>query len=273
VKTRQFHRLHNLPAARRFEMLSEGLDHLHTQIERFANELDRCGTVDMVQASVLLRSVAREEAGKFFILVDSCRTDQRNHAAITDHLRAAGQHLPKLIAAQVADYSIGSQQEMLGAIDLHRQQYHLDGPNGADFIMPNFLTTERENALYVDLVDYDGELEWVGPDERLWGAETVPKPVRLVLALHQIGVTTPPGLELMNEVWSTFDPTANTNNSHWAALNASFVERLDPDSDPEVVRATIRHWPRPLVGLDIGLNKVDLTDLKGKRALLKTQLV
>jgi hypothetical protein len=277
VKTRQFHQLMSFGVAKRLEMLSDGLDQIVGYLGELADELTACGEHRLVRSSVLLRNVTREETGKFLILVDSCRTSRRNQRAITDQLTRAGDHLSKLIYAQIADYSLGSQKELTEAVELHRKQYHLDGPNGADFIMPNWLITEREAALYVDLVDYDGVLEWSGPFDRFGSAENVPKAVLLVLALHRIGATSPTGLQHMYEIWRDFDPTTPSHHSEWVALNRAFVDRLAPAGDDEATAAAqfvIREWPMPMVGIDVGLSEVDLDHLRTMReAELQAQLI
>lgn len=124
---------------------------------------EACNESSSFRAARLLRNVGREEAGKFLILIDAYRSPASDQAALSRQFGRAKDHLSKLVYAQVADYSIGSQSEMLSAVAKHRQALYLEGWNGYEEILRNELLMERESAMYTDLVDIDGELGWWEP--------------------------------------------------------------------------------------------------------------
>src|SRR6266550_9060606 len=157
MKTRQFRQLAGMSFKQRLPLLVRGLDAVAANVRRLAGERETCAEAGAHQAAELLRNVAREEAGKFLVLIDTCRAPVGDDATISRQFDRAGNHLAKLIYAQIADYSIASQPELLRAIDLHRQALYLDGPNDFDWIFPNELLAEREGALYVDLVESEGK--------------------------------------------------------------------------------------------------------------------
>lgn len=154
--------------------------------------------------------------------------------------------------------------------DLHRRQYHLDGPNDYDFIMPNWLISEREDALYVDLIEHEGELAWSSPFEQMRPAP-IPKSVYLALALQQIGAASTAGLNLMSDIWRDFDPEVPSHHTSWVARNRQFVEALAPTADggglATAAQLVIREWPMPMVNIHVELDEVDLEDLRAERAV------
>jgi len=65
-------------------------------------------------------------------------------------------------------------------MERERRRFYLDGPNGIDWIFPRAISTDREQAMYVDYVkDFTdvsgGERLWISPADichsrrsRLW---------------------------------------------------------------------------------------------------------
>jgi len=278
MRTRQFKQLAGKGFTQRLPLLIEGLAAIATNVRRIAAELDVCVDAQAYRAAELLRNIGREKAGKFLILIDSCRSPGSPQATISRQLDRAGNHLAKLIYAQVADYSIASQPELLRAIDGHRQKLYLDGPNDYDWIFPNELITERENALYVDLVESEGVLGWSSPrnDER---PVTAPKSLRLVEAIMNTGIVSQPGLTLLQEAWRGFDPTADTHHNEWArrsraALEAFAAQHEVCDDWGNAAGWVAYEWPMPMVALDIAEVTVTAEELSKRReALHKASMV
>src|SRR5437588_7855023 len=121
VKTRQFKQLAGKGFIQRLPLLVEGLEAIATNVGRIASEMDIWTQAGAYRAAEMLRTLGREESGKFLILIDSCRAPDSDQATISRQFERAGKHLAKLIYAQMADYSIASQRELLRAIDQHRQ--------------------------------------------------------------------------------------------------------------------------------------------------------
>ena len=213
--------------------------------------------------------MGQEEAGKFLVLIDSCRSPSSDASTIACQFDRARNHLAKLIYAQIADYSIASQEELLGAVERHRQALHLDGPNDFDWIFQNELIAEREGALYVDLVESEGELLWSAPSDSL-GPQPVSGSVRLVLALLQTGLVSVDGLRILQDAWKGFDANARTKYSEWAqrttaALDAYAASHPVGAGWEAAAGWVIELWPMPMVELDLSEVKVPIKDLAEQR--------
>jgi AbiV family abortive infection protein len=261
MKTRQFKQLAGKGFDQRLPLLIEGLEAIATNVGRIAAEHDVCAKAGAYKAAELLRVVGREEAGKFLILIDSCRAPESHPEAISRQFSRAGNHLAKLIYAQIADYSIASQNELVRCVNWLRPALHLDGPNDIDWIFPNTLIAERESALYVDLVDSEGVLSWASPLE-FDHAMAIPRSVRLVQTVMKTGIVCLDGLSALQDAWRSFDATTDTHCADWArrsrvALEA-FAEGRSVGSDwGEAAGWVIELWPMPMVEIDI--SQIDVT--------------
>jgi AbiV family abortive infection protein len=143
MKTRQFKKLAGLSPARRASLVVEGLVGIGDNVGRLVEELEKCNAAGAYRSARLLRNVGREEAGKFLVLIDAWRALDADAKTISRQFARAGAHLSKLIYAQIADYSIASQSELVDAVNRHRQGSYLDGPNDHDWIFRNDLLSER----------------------------------------------------------------------------------------------------------------------------------
>lgn len=254
VKARQFHRLAGLPKRQCQQLVLEGLHSLGENIATIAKELEVCNEARSSRAARLLHNVGKEEAGKFLLLIDAWRSPSSDQARIARQFRRAGDHLSKLIYAQVADYSIGSQGELLGAVDRHRQALHLDGPNDYDWIFRNALLMERETALYVDLVETEGGLSWWAPCD-IALPMSVPDSVRLVQELLTTGLVSLEGLDALSSAWTEFDAHTDSHCSEWRARTEEALLQF-PDNVVDghwrpSARFVADRWPMPMVEVEI----------------------
>ena len=272
MKTRQFKQLAGRGFEQRLPLLLEGLQAIAQNVDAIAAEFQICANAGAFRAAELHRIIGQEEAGKFLVLIDSCRAPHADGATISRQFGRAGNHLAKLIYAQIADYSIASQRELLRAIDRHRQALHLDGPNDFDWIFPNELIAERESALYVDLVESEGVLGWSSPPE---SEEPLPLPrsIRLVQALVRTGIVSQDGLPILQDAWRGFDPTIDTRYDDWAGRSAAALEsfaagRTVSDDWGEAAGWVVELWPMPMVALDIALVEVTAEELAERRESL-----
>lgn len=243
-------------------MVLDGLALIASNVSRLAESLERCADVGAHPSARLTYNAGREEAGKFLALVDLYRAPQAGQGTVAKHVRRCGNHLAKLLYAQIADYSIASQGELVRAVDRHRQGLYLDGPMDFDFIFRNDLISEREHALYVDLVDSEGELEWWGPRQERGMPLPVPPCMRLVKSIVAVGVVSHEGLMALSNVWGDFDPMADSHCSDWIARTREALIAL-PQSAKQVDNWSnhsgfvANRWPMPMVELE--LDEIDLT--------------
>jgi AbiV family abortive infection protein len=272
VKTRQFKQLGGMALMQRLPLLVQGLEAVAANVRRIAAERVVCAEAGAHHAAELLRNLGREEAGKFLVLLDTCRAPASAPATISRQFDRARIHLAKLIYAQIADYSIASQRELLRAVDMHRQRLYLAGPNDFDWIFPNELIAEREGALYVDLVDSEGELGWSNPPEDA-GPLDLPKSIQLVGALSETGIVSTSGLLLLQDAWRGFDPHTETHYGEWAKRSRATFKALTAEVTvtghrTEAARLAIELWPMPMVEFDLTMVEVSPEEMAKRREAL-----
>lgn len=269
MKTKQFPQLAGLAPERRVSLVVEGLEAIGANVVKLAAELEQCGEAGAYRAARLLYNVGREEAGKFLVLIDAYRAPDAEPATISNQFKRAGDHLSKLLYAQVADYSIASQEELLRVVSGLRDERYLDGPTDCDWIFPNELLFERENALYVDLVDTEGELQWWVPHDE-WRPEPVPRCMRLVQALLATGLVSSSGLEALPDAWTGFDPHQDSSCGEWARRTRHVLEafpdhNIQDDGWSGTASFVADRWPMPMTQLDVSKRKVSVEELEAER--------
>lgn len=269
VKQRQFHRLAGLSRTERERLILEGLAAVGANVVAIATELEVCNEARAFRAARLLHNVGREEAGKFLVLIDGWRSADSDQAVMSRQFRRAGDHLCKLIYSQIADYSIGSQSELLSAVETHRQSLHLDGPNDVDWIYRNELLMEREGALYVDLVENEEDLSWWTPND-IELPYAVPRPMRLVQEILSTGLVSHDGATALRSAWAGFDAHSDSQSSEWTERTAEALRRLP---ERNVVDGRWRagawfvadRWPMPMVEIEIEQVSVGVEALAAER--------
>jgi hypothetical protein len=171
----------------------------------------------------------------------------------------------------MADYAIASQAELRRAIDQHCQKFFLEGPSGFDWILPNELIALRENPLYVDFIEVDGDLFWSSPVDQ--GVRAIPKSIRLVAALTRSGIVSTVGLQELMNAWSGFDPEEDTHCSEWqrrsrVALDVLASKQAVADDFDAAARLVVDLWPMPMVELVINQPEMRIEAMKAKRDAL-----
>ena len=272
MKTRQFQQLAGVPRADRADLVLEGLRAIAENVGALASELKKCNEARALRAAELVYNAGREEAGKFLILIDVWRSPGAGQRVISRQFWRAGDHLSKLIYAQMADYSIASQAELLNAINRHRQGLYLDGPTDYDWIFRNDLLTERERALYVDLVDSEGSLEWWPPSDNEIEL-SIPFSMRLVTELMSTGLVAADGLRVLKDAWTGFDPHHDSHCQDWhertlAALMAFPHKNFQDGKLTSSGSFVVTRWPMPMVELVIEMEKLTIQELQAQRETL-----
>lgn len=247
----------------------EGLLTIGENVAVIAEEMESCNEAGAFRAARLLYNVGREEAGKFLILIDAYRAPHSDQVTISRQFGRARDHLSKLVYAQMADYSIGSQEELVSAVTDHRQALYLDGLNGYEWIFRNELLLERESTLYTDLVETDGELSWWRPyDCEL--PVSVPRSMQLVASLITAGIASVEGLGALRMVWSGFNPQNQSHSSDWTARTTRALHEVSrgKHEDGQWQDAAVlvqRRWPMPMVELPVEEERVDIDTLMAER--------
>ena len=168
-------------------------------------------------SAAILGTLATEEAAKVLILLDavrcpSNRTDDRRRT-----LLRWNNHLWKGIYAGACNGKLFHQHfaDVEKFVSDESALFYLDGPADYEWIFPNPILAKREQGMYVDYVvdltdPVSAEPWWSGPYET--EIEYRPSPcLRLVAELSSAGITTAAGLEVVAEVWRTFEPQSQTS--------------------------------------------------------------
>ena len=272
--------LARFPDNRLFEQVSEGI----ALIVENAISLDESAAClyreNHIRASNIIRGFAEEEAAKVLILIDfvRCPNNAEQRAQVLKHFYG---HVAKRIYAMVCSYpTISTFGELCTFVEQESRIYFLDGPNGVDWIFPNALKSEREQALYVDFVqgitEDNGEHWWqtpVVPQLDRFGYKT-PDCVRLSAALSQVAASSPEGLAEIANAWREFEPDKETDRIELCefigCMLDSLVKRNHGAPDESTSRLIASTWTFPMWSLTINepqphRNAQDLKTLREER--------
>ena len=251
--------LAQFPDNRLFKEVAEGIPLIVQNAIGFDEAAQRLHEQQQFRVSEIIRGFAEEEAAKVLILIDLVRCPSTPELKKETAKRYYG-HVGKRIYATVCSYPrIGSFKEFCELVETESRPYYLDGPNRVDWIFPNSIVAEREQALYVDYVrditDERGDYFWRVPvpsasDQR---AYETPDCVRLGHALAEAGARSPEGLAIIANVWRGFKPEPETDRSELRGLITHTLARLpqNRESAGDGPALIISHWPFPLWSLTI----------------------
>lgn len=275
MKSRQFAQLAGVSQKRRDTLLLEGLYLIADNVERLALEVDQCDSAGACRAAELTYNAGREEAGKFLILADLFRAPHLARKDLKPQLIRTKDHLAKLLYAQMADYRIADEDELFRMVAIHKQELYLDGPTGADFIFRNDLLTQREDAMYVDLIESEGDLAWSGPTEhRLHGVADC---MRLAVAIRDCGLLTADGIAALRQAWDGFHPNPDaehlqTHATNWQDRTRQAVASLRAATTPNKSRSAkfvIDRWPMPMVDVPLQMERHKPEEMAARRQQLE----
>jgi len=252
------------------------------QVNVLEDDVQSIKNLRVHRAHSLLRSVAREEAGKFLVLLDMYRCPEADQSLRSRQYSRAGNHLAKLIYAEAADARIASQEEMLRLVNFCRQGLYLDGPNDYDLIFRNQPLQDRDSVLYVDLLEVEDsvkqELIWWQPyldsssdpplpngDEvHIWRSST-PQSVKLVHTIDASGLLTETGLAALSDAWAGFDAREDSHCTDWQTRTGSAFKIASLPIADEAIREIADLWPMPLVEIDLSEIQINVEDLVEER--------
>lgn len=227
-----------------------------------------------VRGAAPLRALAEEEAAKFLILLDAARCPRKPPGALAAHLKRFSNHLARGLYVEAYEGRPADLGEVRKYVDLLRRSHYLDGPNDVDWIFRNSVLAQREERLYVDLVEYEEEARWFSPsrldDIHLLDWSTA---LRLVDAAERLGFATSLGLQRVAGIWRGVDLDDST---HWLTardLNHQTVGSLEDAGVSERAtqadaRLAVDHWLFPLYSLDMSPVEVSLEELRQLRESL-----
>ena len=271
MEVRQFHKLANRPDEI-LPLLAQGLAAIAEHCRALETAAEHSYEAKQYRAAAILRSVAFEEAGKFLILLDAVRLGRADKELLVKQLRRAADHPSKGLYASAIDCRPADLKRLRSILEIERKTFYLDGPNDVDFIFRNSILAEREEAIYVDLVEDEKSLIWHSParnDEHSVGFTRAC--VFLVTALEDLGVCDHNALDVIAQIWNGFVPDETTswtiiremNDETFQALNSKGL--VNPNVNDRSLHFFPDWWTFPLHHEDLSAIKVKKADLVVRR--------
>ncbi len=251
-----------------FEEVSNGMRAVLANAQGLLDDSSILRCAGRFRAEDLLKRVAEEEAAKYFILLDAVRTD-RQALEFNSQLSRFNEHLAKGLYAGYQWTSPASYGESLSFLERERQELYLDGPNDVDWIFFNDILREREEALYVDYIENNGEHQWHEPraSTTIAGFDAAPRSVSFASELHRAGFDSPEALATIAGIWRgvRFQPEDHWQRCHEINLRTlkelASLNLLSEEGVAQSGRIAWR-WLFPLSHADLRRITVRRADLK-----------
>jgi len=272
--------LDQLDDDRLFRTLSRGLTLIQANATAIVQQAATLATQQQVTGPRILRAIGDEEAGKFLILMDAARCPRNPPGTLGRHLRklvGVNAHLAKGIYAE-------SSNGLMGTLGAHREwiqeqckAYYLDGPNDVDWIFRNQILQRREEAIYVDYVENDGDHSWWSPSRyetgtgAAFGLDTPSRAIRLIDAMVAAGMTSPEALTIIAARWRGITLSDDLQHFRVFDLNRETLQmlvdaRLVQQQEGADYQRIIEAWPSPLHDIDIRLSPDNQQELRERQA-------
>jgi hypothetical protein len=274
MKTKAIKDLCRLPDKQLFEMVSKGLSLIVDNAHHIEQDSHILTAKKRPQGYKILQSFAAEEAAKFFILIDAVRCPRQPAKVFSRQLSYFDQHLAKGIYSYyfwLRPHDFGKVREW---IESETKEYYLDGPEGFDWIFRNEIIRKREEIIYVDFVESDGQNYWTSPGDYrvrpilpIGPASEIPV-LKLARLVHGLGCTTPGGLEQIAKLWRK---VSMKDDFDWKKLREMNIHTLRVLENQDLFSKTppqettsfiVDRWLFPLYSLDLGKVKVDKNELR-----------
>jgi AbiV family abortive infection protein len=220
------------------ETVSEGLPLIWDNAAALWNEAQEIAHLGNRRAVGILQLFAEEEAAKSLLLFDAVRCPQARKDEFRRLVRGFGNHLAKGIYVKYYGSRPANLKEVKTIVDLERREVYREGDYG-EFIAPNSILYMREKRLYVSYVrEDDNRHGWHQPyhPDLLFGDIVPSAIIRMVEALHSLGLFSKEGLEIVREHWDHIDledPVAGDSlqtdpakNVHWGEARDWNIEML-----------------------------------------------
>ncbi|MCH7745706.1 MAG: AbiV family abortive infection protein, partial [Chloroflexi bacterium] len=234
------------------------IGHILNNANRIEQDAKMLAENDRFDGGSILRLFVEEEAAKVLILMDAVRCPRDNKRLFSRQLGYFNDHLAKRIYAQACYSSPATFGELKDFVESHRQKFYLDGPNDVDWIFPNWLTSSREQTIYVDYVDTGEGHIWLKPIENSAIVPNDPLELRLAKALVDSGFTSPEALSLIADIWRQTSmcpefPWTKLRDLNKKTLDEMQVKNLLHDQSLEVHETIAESWLFPMYSLDLKL--------------------
>lgn len=269
MKVKQMRRLEQIPFEDRLELIQEGLVLIAKNVDTLLSESEKVWQ-SAPRAFLLLRSLAEEESGKAFILVDYVRPPRGvTRVQLSAHLSQVYSHLARGIYAEYYETHPATFGEVVEFVERQRVSYYLDGMEGFEWIFRNRIMQRREEAMYVDLVDVERELRWEAPDFTVKQFMTpTPRITGLLISMVCSGLLSARGLSVLRDIWASEELTTETSWQRCVAANRRFLDQMceaGVDVPKNLANHVKNHFSFPLSQVDLSEKKIDYKELENHR--------
>lgn len=271
MKHRAIKDLNQLKDENLFHEISTGLEKIHENCVELNDSSIYLLEHKNYRAYKIIDAIAKEEAAKYLILIDALRCPRKNQKEITRQLAKFNDHMAKGIYAELCGWRASTYKELCGYIKNELDEFYLDGPMDIDWIFRNSIISKREEAFYVDYVQYDNQHDWLTPkpDPRI---SVVPSSsnsavIGLIKALHNIGIGNIESITNFSKFWRGFEFTDNTHYQEFRKANIECLELLDKNGllnqvEDDQYNLVINSLPFPLYREEMKEKKISIAMLK-----------
>lgn len=271
MKHRQFKALASQADAQLFPIVSEGLRLIAQNAARLCEDAEHLENSGRSLSAAHLENSAREEFGKFLVLLDSVRCPRASQQVLSEHLAKCSNHLAKGFYADICDLNFSSLEEVERYASTRLRSHFLDGPTGADWTFRNDIIARREDGMYVDFVEVDGEYRWSNPTPTTLQRTLSSPPVvlSLVNAFLSSGFTSSAALKVVAQKWRAIQPATCKSRFELDEHNQDTLDLLDAagllQGTPQEWTLIARNWQFPLYTLPLREIPRSTSDLEAER--------
>ena len=273
MKHRAIKNLNQLKDEDLFQEISTGLEKIYENCVELNDSSTYLLENKNYRAYKIIDAIAKEEAAKYLILIDALRCPRKNHKEITRQLAKFNDHMAKGVYAELCGWSASTYKELCEYIESELNEFYLDGPMDVDWIFRNSIISKREEAFYVDYVQYDEKHDWLTPksdpriSELLAPSSSNSAVISIIKALHDIGVGNIESIKIFSKFWRKFEFTDDTHYQEFRKANLECLELLDKkgllnqDKDDQY-SLVINSLPFPLYREEMKEQKISIAMLK-----------
>ena len=268
-----------------YQEISIGLEKIYEHCIELAESAKLLAENKQYRAFKIIQAISNEEAAKYLILLDVLRCPNKKNQDKTlfkNQLKKFNGHLAKGIYVKVYDCINISYEDICTFIKCQLEEFYYAGfDEGEDWKFKNEIISEREESFYVDYVQYEeGYNQWLSPktpnvvnsdadsiDLLIQEAglninpHTPSKIIKLVKALHSIGISHIESIKVFSDFWRNFELR---DEMRWNDIQKANHECLVIIHQKNLLgdKTTQDDWNLIINELTFPLHKIDMPELR-----------
>ncbi|MDY6895129.1 MAG: hypothetical protein SVO01_06920 [Thermotogota bacterium] len=254
------------------EIISDGLNKIIENVFILLKSLERLSDESTVRGYRILENIIEEECSKYLILIDYLRIINNDENYRSKLIKYFYNHFTRLLYAEYCSIRPATYREVKEYIEKRRDSLYTDGYFGVEYIFRNDLLQKREQQMYVDLVEIEGENKWIGPDfydqTSSYDYMISSSIIKLVLCMNECYFSDKNSLDIINNTWKKYEIKEDT---HWKEIEYKNKETIDSIKENfEIEKENCcsyikKNWLFPLYQLDLSMKKINRKDLVERR--------